>query len=213
LNEYNNTPAGYASGPIEVPPTISEETATPPNPECSDSSGTLNGLDTLTKKVKRTPRELYKVNNETSPLLELDEDDDYDGPKPEIPGMEDDSVETSDRIVKVAIYVNLAANTILLAGKIAVIVLTSSLSVLASLVDAALDFLSTGIVWTTAKMIESSDNYQYPVGRRRLEPIGVLVFSVIMVTSFFQVALVKFSFYSKRFFVRSCIRIPATYCY
>lgn len=30
---------------------------------------------------------------------------------------------------------------------------------------------------------------QYPVGRRRLEPIGVLVFSIIMITSFFQVAL------------------------
>ena len=124
-------------------------------------------------------------------MLDSDEEDE-DGPEPEIPGMEDDSVESGDAIVKLAIYINLAANTILLMGKIAVIVLTSSLSVLASLVDAALDFLSTAIVWTTSKMIESSDLYKYPVGRRRLEPIGVLVFSVIMVTSFFQVALVSF---------------------
>jgi divalent metal cation (Fe/Co/Zn/Cd) transporter len=100
--------------------------------------------------------------------------------------MEDDSVESGDRIVQFAIYLNLAANTILLAGKIAVILLTSSLSVLASLVDAALDFLSTAIVWTTTRMIERQDRYQYPVGRRRLEPVGV---SVIMVTSFAQVAL------------------------
>jgi hypothetical protein len=145
----------------------------------------------LTKKVKRTPRELYKIADEASPLLESDDDDGYDGPKPEIPGMEDESVESGDKIVKVAIYVNLAANTILLIGKIVVIILTSSLSVLASLVDAALDFLSTAIVWTTAKLIENSDSYQYPVGRRRLEPIGVLVFSVIMITAFFQVALVR----------------------
>jgi divalent metal cation (Fe/Co/Zn/Cd) transporter len=103
--------------------------------------------------------------------------------------MEDDSVESGDRIVQIAIYVNFTANAVLLAGKIAVIVLTSSLSVLASLVDAALDFLSTGIVWTTTRMIARKDQYQYPVGRRRLEPIGVLVFSVIMITSFFQVAL------------------------
>ena len=89
----------------------------------------------------------------------------------------------------VAIIINFAANTILLAGKIAVIVLTSSLSVLASLVDAALDFLSTAIVYATTKLIQVEDHYGYPVGRRRLEPIGVLVFSVIMVTSFFQVAL------------------------
>ena len=38
-------------------------------------------------------------------------------------------------------------------------------------------------------MIERQDQYHYPVGRRRLEPIGVLVFSVIMITSFFQVGL------------------------
>ncbi|RAL63169.1 hypothetical protein DID88_004248 [Monilinia fructigena] len=62
-----------------------------------------------------------------------------------------------------------------------------------SLVDAALDFLSTAIVFTTTKMIERQDQYSYPVGRRRLEPIGVLVFSVIMVTSFFQVALECFN--------------------
>lgn len=143
------------------------------------------------KKVKRTPKNIYKVSDEATPLLSPEDVD--DGPKPEIPGMEDDSVESGDRIVQVAIYINLVANAILLAGKIAVIVLSSSLSVLASLVDAALDFLSTGIVWTTTRMIERQDSYLYPVGRRRLEPIGVLVFSVIMVTSFFQVALECFS--------------------
>ena len=145
------------------------------------------------RKVKRTPREIYKVSTEQTPLLAIEDDEDFDGPNPEIPGMEDDSVETGDRVVQVAIYVNLAANAVLLAGKIAVIVLTSSLSVLASLVDAALDFLSTAIVWTTSRMIERQDQYQYPVGRRRLEPIGVLVFSVVMVTSFFQVALECFN--------------------
>lgn len=73
--------------------------------------------------------------------------------------------------------------------KIVVTILTSSVSVLASLVDAALDFLSTAIVWTTTRLIAQKDQYKYPVGRRRLEPIGVLVFSVIMVTSFVQVAI------------------------
>lgn len=181
------------SGPVEVPPTISEESSTPS--DARDRSQERNGSGLTTKKVKRTPREIYKVSGEHTPLLSSgeEEEDDYDGPKPEIPGMEDDSVESGDRIVQIAIYLNLAANAVLLAGKIAVIVLTSSLSVLASLVDAALDFLSTAIVWTTTRMIENQDSYRYPVGRRRLEPIGVLVFSVIMVTSFFQVALECFS--------------------
>ena len=38
-------------------------------------------------------------------------------------------------------------------------------------------------------MIARQDRYAYPVGRRRLEPIGVLIFSVIMMTSFFQVGI------------------------
>jgi len=198
LNEYNDTPGtGYTHSPlresVEIPPTITEESRNHSfeRGESSTNLGDLNG-NNLTKKVKRTPREIYRISNETTPLLVFEDASDEDetgGPKPEIPGMEDDSVESGDRIVQIAIYVNLVANAILLIGKIAVIVLTSSLSVLASLVDAALDFLSTAIVWTTTRMIEHQDQYQYPVGRRRLEPIGVLVFSIIMVTSFFQVAL------------------------
>jgi divalent metal cation (Fe/Co/Zn/Cd) transporter len=105
------------------------------------------------------------------------------------PDEEDDS---SGRIVTIAIYINLVANTILLILKIIVTVMTSSVSVLAALVDAVLDFLSTAIVWTTTRLISSDDKYMYPVGRAKLEPIGILVFSVIMITSFFQVALEGF---------------------
>lgn len=178
LNEYNDLPSSGPSSSglhnLEVPPTIMEEPRTPNSETEFAIKAVGNGDGTGTKKVKRTPRDIYKVSNELSPLLTQGENEDDDGPKPEIPGFEDDSVESGDSIVQVAIYINLIANAILLAGKIAVIVLTSSLSVLASLVDAALDFLSTGIVWTTTRMIERQDQYLYPVGRRRLEPIGVL---------------------------------------
>lgn len=109
--------------------------------------------------------------------------------KPEIPWLEDDMVDSDAPIVTLAIYVNFAANAILLAGKVAVVVSVPSVSVLASLVDAMLDFLSTVIVWITTWLIRKQDQYRYPVGRRRLEPLGVLVFSVIMITSFVQVAL------------------------
>lgn len=163
LNEYNDTPSsGHQSTAtlrdVEVPPTISEE---PPSPDGDDPVA----YGTLSRKVKRTPRGLYRVPSELSPLLHRqdDEDGEWVGPRPEIPGMEDDSVESGDRIVQIAIYINLVANAVLLAGKIAVIVLTSSLSVLASLVDAALDFLSTAIVWTTTRMIETLDHYQVSI--------------------------------------------------
>ena len=173
LEEYNHTPG--------IPPTITEQ---PPTPTNADFTQAQNGDGSGTTRIKRTPRTLYKLPEETTPLLA------QDGTKVlDLEGWDDGDVDSSDPIVTVAIAINFAANTILLAGKITVIVLTSSLSVLASLVDAALDFLSTAIVFATTKLISSDDHYGYPVGRRRLEPIGVLVFAVIMVTSFFQVAL------------------------
>ncbi|KAJ1331385.1 ferrous-iron efflux pump FieF [Microdochium nivale] len=142
------------------------------------------------KKVKRTPKDIYRAT-ETTPLFKFDEDEeDYAGPKPDIPWLEeDDDLDSSSQVVMVAIYVNFTANLILLLGKIAVVASVSSMSVLASLVDAILDFLSTAIVWTTTWLIGRQDQYRYPVGRRKLEPLGILVFSVIMVTAFAQVGL------------------------
>lgn len=176
--------------------TISEEhtsvTATPVLPAMeSESPGTTTPTE---PKLRRTPKDLYKLPDEETPLLQGGEEEHEDSVWPEI-NLEDmdEGVESNDPVVTVAIYINLAANIFLLAGKIVVIVLTSSLSVLASLVDAALDFLSTAIVWTTTRIISQQDQYAYPIGRRRLEPVGVLVFSVIMITSFFQVALQCFN--------------------
>ncbi|BFZ62708.1 hypothetical protein YB2330_003818 [Saitoella coloradoensis] len=104
----------------------------------------------------------------------------------------DSSPEETSKLTWLAINVNFAANVFLLAAKLVVALATNSLSILASLVDSSLDFLSTVIIWTTAKIIENRDwksRYQFPVGRNRLEPIGVLVFAVIMTVAFFQVAV------------------------
>ncbi|KAF2490544.1 hypothetical protein BU16DRAFT_157295 [Lophium mytilinum] len=192
LQEYNQP-----SGSVNVPPTISEESqsglATPSGESISaqdrgilDSAGNGNNVQ---NKVKRTPKNLYRVPDEETPLIQADSED-SDEPQQVMPDfMPEEETDSSHPIVTLAIYINLAANTTLLILKIIVTILTSSLSVIASLVDAALDFLSTAIVWTTTRMISRQDQYAYPVGRRRLEPIGVLVFSVIMITSFFQVAI------------------------
>ncbi|KAF5393244.1 hypothetical protein D9757_000681 [Collybiopsis confluens] len=141
------------------------------------SGGSPDGV--TSKAAKRTAKDIYRIPDERTALLSGQE------------RTEDEDDNDESRIVIVAIYINLAANTVLLVGKIIITLLTSSLSVLASLVDSVLDFLSTVIVWITTHLIRSSakDKYGYPVGRRRLEPVGVLVFSVIMVTSFFQVLL------------------------
>lgn len=99
------------------------------------------------------------------------------------------SPEKEEKLINLAIRINFVANVILLGSKIGIMALTSSMSVLAGLVDGVLDFLSTVIIWVTMTLIQTQDRNRYPISRRRLEPLSVLVFSVIMVTSFFQVAL------------------------
>lgn len=103
--------------------------------------------------------------------------DPENGPRPLLPWLEDADIDSDDPVVTLAIYVNLVANVVLLAGKIAVIISVPSMSVLASLVDAVLDFLSTAIVWTTTRLISSSQSdYRYPVGRRRYVEFFFTVF-------------------------------------
>lgn len=89
-----------------------------------------------------------------------------------------------------AINVNVLANIVLLAAKGFAALSSNSLSLIASLLDSALDLLCTGIVWTTNRLVSwrvDALQKRFPVGRRRLEPIGILVFSVIMVISFAQI--------------------------
>lgn len=143
-------------------------------------------------KIKRTPRNLYRIPDESSPLLPPSADNNS-RPSPAVLPKQDEPVDGDDRIVAVAIYVNFIANVVLLAAKIVVMSMTNSLSVLASLVDGVLDFLSTGIVWATTMLIKNDDRSRYPISRRRLEPLSILVFAVIMMTSFVQVALTSLS--------------------
>ncbi|KAH8667044.1 hypothetical protein BX600DRAFT_463061 [Xylariales sp. PMI_506] len=89
-----------------------------------------------------------------------------------------------------AININVAANIALLAGKGVAVASTGSLSLVASFVDSALDLLCTLIIWTTNKLVSwrlGALKKRFPVGRRRLEPLGILVFSTIMVISFLQI--------------------------
>ncbi|EXM10749.1 hypothetical protein FOIG_00708 [Fusarium odoratissimum NRRL 54006] len=220
LNEYQAELEASAFRPLDVPDTINEEPSTtsdsPPLTGSTPVSASITPGSYGTVSVKpsnsttklpatRTPQDIFR-SSENLPLLQRqdqseDEDEeqpprpasqeDDNGPKPLLPWLEDAEIDSDDPIVTLAIWVNFIANAILLAGKLVVIVSVPSMSVLASLVDAVLDFLSTVIVWITTRLISSShqDQYSYPVGRRKLEPLGVLVFSIIMITSFCQVGL------------------------
>jgi len=94
------------------------------------------------------------------------------------------------RKANIALNVNVAANILLLIAKIIAVFSSGSLSLIASLTDSALDLLCTMIIWTTSVLVGwklHSLQAKFPVGRRKLESLGVLVFSIIMVTSFIQI--------------------------
>lgn len=88
------------------------------------------------------------------------------------------------------LQINVIANILLLTAKVIAAFGSSSLSLIASLVDSALDLLCTLIIWTTNKLVQWKIRrlqHKFPVGRRRLEPLGILVFSIIMIVSFLQI--------------------------
>ncbi|ORX37076.1 hypothetical protein BD324DRAFT_579516 [Kockovaella imperatae] len=101
--------------------------------------------------------------------------------------------EKRERTAKIALNVNTGVNVVLVVAKLVAVLYSSSISLLASLVDSALDLLSTFIILGTSYAIGiKSDKHLYPAGKRRFEPLGVLIFSVAMIASFVQVFIEAF---------------------
>ena len=191
LQEYQHeSPSGeslaHSSNESRVADIDTSPNANSTNSDAQNNSATSHG-QVRQSKMKRTPKNLYTIPAENTPLLEPDTVAESEEAVPlTAPDWE---ISSQSYVVTLAIYINLMANVLLLILKIIITSLTSSVSILASLVDGALDLLSTAIVWTTTWIISQQDHYQYPVGRRKLEPVAVLVFSVIMATSFIQVGI------------------------
>lgn len=94
-------------------------------------------------------------------------------------------------LVKVKYVVNACfmANVALLASNIFVVVWSGSLAVVAASIDCALDLLSTGIIYCTARKQAKSEPYLYPVGKSRLEPLSIVIFASIMAMAAMQLTV------------------------
>ncbi|CAH0514801.1 unnamed protein product [Peronospora belbahrii] len=90
-----------------------------------------------------------------------------------------DSPSGSTLRVQAAIHVSLAANVVLAIVKIYAAFTSGSLAVLSSLVDSILDLASQGLFWYSDKRMHTP-SVKYPAGRRRLEPIAVIVSATLM---------------------------------
>lgn len=71
--------------------------------------------------------------------------------------------------------------------KIIASILSNSLSLISSVIDSAVDLVSSIILFWTARAIRTRNQYRYPAGRTRLEPVAIIILSVIMCSASVQV--------------------------
>ncbi|KAI7984640.1 Metal tolerance protein 4 [Camellia lanceoleosa] len=88
-----------------------------------------------------------------------------------------------ERAMKISNY----TNVILLAFKIYATIETGSIAIAASTLDSLLDLMAGGILWFTHLSMKNINIYKYPIGKLRVQPVGIIIFAAIMATLGFQV--------------------------
>lgn len=70
-----------------------------------------------------------------------------------------------------AIRISNIANMVLFAAKVYASIRSGSLAIIASTLDSLLDLLSGFILWFTAFSMQTPNPYQYPIGKKRMQPL------------------------------------------
>ncbi|KAJ4848399.1 Metal tolerance protein 4 [Turnera subulata] len=79
------------------------------------------------------------------------------------------------------------ANVLLLIFKIYATIKSGSIAIAASTLDSLLDLMAGGILWFTHLSMTSINIYKYPIGKLRVQPVGIIIFSAVMATLGFQI--------------------------
>ncbi|KAG6553192.1 hypothetical protein Mapa_005252 [Marchantia paleacea] len=103
------------------------------------------------------------------------------------PKQDDGAEESKDRGVEFAINISNIMNVILLAVKIYASIQSRSLAIVASTLDSLLDLLAGMVLWFAHTSMQSKNQYKYPIGKLRVQPVGIVVFAATMTTLGVQV--------------------------
>nr|GMD54586.1 metal tolerance protein 11 isoform X1 [Ipomoea batatas] len=106
-----------------------------------------------------------------------------------VPGMSKEEREKLAKSETAAIRISNIANMVLFAAKVYASIRSGSLAIIASTLDSLLDLLSGFILWFTAFSMQTPNPYQYPIGKKRMQPLGILVFASVMATLGLQIIL------------------------
>ncbi|KAI3414746.1 ZT_dimer domain-containing protein [Psidium guajava] len=88
-----------------------------------------------------------------------------------------------ERAMKISNY----ANIVLLAFKIYATIKSGSIAIAASTLDSLLDLMAGGILWFAHLSMKKINIYKYPIGKVRVQPVGIIIFAAVMATLGFQV--------------------------
>ncbi|KAF8395061.1 hypothetical protein HHK36_019000 [Tetracentron sinense] len=88
-----------------------------------------------------------------------------------LPGMSKQERESLARSETMAIRISNIANMLLFAAKVYASLRSGSLAIIASTLDSLLDLLSGFILWFTAFSMQTPNPYQYPIGKKRMQPL------------------------------------------
>ncbi|XP_031268838.1 metal tolerance protein 4-like [Pistacia vera] len=88
-----------------------------------------------------------------------------------------------ERAMKISNY----ANVVLLACKIYATIKSGSIAIAASTLDSLLDLMAGGILWFTHVAMKNTNIYKYPIGKLRMQPVGIIIFAAVMATLGFQI--------------------------
>ncbi|BFG28654.1 hypothetical protein CerSpe_149280 [Prunus speciosa] len=99
----------------------------------------------------------------------------------------EDGVNQLARNERIAIYASNLANLVLFLAKVFASVQSRSLAVIASTLDSLLDLLSGFILWFTSNAMRKPNQYRYPIGKNRMQPVGIVVFASVMATLGLQI--------------------------
>ena len=92
-----------------------------------------------------------------------------------------------ERHVTLAINLSNLSNLALMASKIPLCVVTGSLAIIASVLDSVLDLCVGLLLWFTRRAVKNENKYKYPIGKARMQPLGIVVFAAIMGTASLQI--------------------------
>ncbi|MCL7026113.1 hypothetical protein MKW94_018029 [Papaver nudicaule] len=106
-----------------------------------------------------------------------------------LPEMTKEEQEKLAKSENLAIRISNIANMFLFAGKVFASVQSGSLAIIASTLDSLLDLLSGFILWFTSFSMQTPNPYRYPIGKKRMQPLGIIVFASVMATLGLQIIL------------------------